>query len=104
MKKTCLICGKVFETAKGAKFCPDCRTQGKRICTQCGKVFVRAHTVSMCRACKNKRKKTSYARKKEQEEKRMQNPQSLDEKVAAARAAGLSYGQYSAMRRGLLRV
>jgi len=29
---------------------------------------------------------------------------SLDEKVVAARKAGMSYGQYSAMRRGLLKV
>jgi hypothetical protein len=29
---------------------------------------------------------------------------SLDEKAAAARKAGMSYGKYSAMRRGLLKV
>lgn len=33
-----------------------------------------------------------------------QKPQSLDEKAVAARKAGLSYGKYSAMMRGLLRV
>lgn len=101
MKKECPICGNIFDNTKGAKFCSDCRTQGKRICTQCGQVFVTAKPVSMCHVCNNNRKKVNRARKKH-EERQQKNLQSLDAKAAAARELGMSYGQYSALRRGLL--
>ena len=103
MKRECPICGCMFENVRGAKFCVDCRAEGKRICTQCGRVFVTPTPVSMCKDCNNKRKRMTEAARKERKRKTPKK-ESLDEKVASARVAGMSYGQYSAMRRGLLRV
>ena len=74
------------------------------ICAQCGIVFVPSRSASMCNFCYDNSKQTCDTEKKVEEDELQQNPQSIDDKVAAARALGVSYGQYSAMRRGLLKV
>ena len=107
MKKVCLICMKPFDGRENVKCCPDCRAEGKLICSQCGRVYTNHHKISMCNTCKNKRSREHEAEKREKRKMEMcadRKQQSLDEKAAAARAAGMSYGRYSAMIRGLLKV
>lgn len=105
MKKECLICGQKFNGRADVKCCPDCRAEGKRICSQCGRVYIDPHKVSMCSTCKNKRTRQREREKRERmKEVCDRNPQHLADMAQAAREMGLSYGQYSAMRRGLLRV
>lgn len=110
MKKACRICGNTFESKYGAKTCAECRTAGKKVCTQCGQVFETKSKYHICPSCR----KAAREKQREQDiqflppektEKRIRrDPQELLNAVQAARALGISYGQYSAMRRGFLRV
>ena len=107
MKHTCLICGEDYETSHNSKFCPDCRAEGKRICTKCGKVFATKSKTTICHVCasvKTTKPKQKRAPRERIEKHVPKNPQSLADKVRAARELGMSYGKYSAVRRGLLRV
>ena len=106
MKKACLICGGAFEVRNGAKFCAECRTAEKKVCTQCGQVFETKSKYHICPSCR----KAAREKQREQdiqilppektEERIRRDPQELLNAVAL----GISYGQYSAMRRGLLKV
>jgi len=127
MKKECLICGEAFDCRNQAKTCPVCRTAGKRICGHCGKVFVTtSKTRYVCKDCdavraeKSRRVKGDcpVEKKPHTEKKPVQrqcvvcekmarephNPQRLAEMAKEAREMGMSYGKYSAMKRGLLKV
>lgn len=107
MKKECLICNETFEALNGAKFCPSCRAAGKKICTRCGTVFSSKGRTRWCNACNiawMNEQKTEYAPRENVEKHAPKDQKSIDEKAAAARKEGMSYGQYSAMQRGLLRV
>ena len=112
MKKVCIACGTTFEATRNAKCCPECRDDGKRICAHCGCEIIGEYKHSYCKECNNilreaNRKKRDTAKKSTKtktEHLRTQGKQTLDEKITAAQAAGISYGKYSAMRRGLLRV
>ena len=109
MKRSCGVCGKEFDGRQDVKCCPECRKEGKHICSQCGRVYITQHRVYMCNACRSKRIREQTKEKKELETKKVleamaRQSQNIDEKVAAARALGVSYGQYSAMRRGLLKM
>lgn len=78
MKKACLICGKEFESKHGAKICPTCR--------------------------KLEAQRLAERARKKRENQIPKDPQRLVNAVQAARELGISYGQYSAMRRGLLKM
>lgn len=107
MKKECLICNGTFEALHGAKFCPECSAAGKKICTRCGTVFSSKGRTRWCNACNTAwmhDEKKEYAPREYVKKHTPNDQKSLDEKVVAARKAGMSYGQYSAMRRGLLKV
>ena len=111
MKKECLICGKEFEALNGAKRCPECRTAHKkatptkRICEICEKEFEAVGMVKCCPTCRKLEAQRLTERAREKGENRIpKDQQRLVNAVQAARTLGVSYGQYSAMRRGLLRV
>ena len=94
MKKECLICNETFEALNGAKFCSTCRAAGRKICTRCGTVFSSwMHD-----------EKKEYAPREYVKKHIPKDQKSLDEKAVAARKAGLSYGKYVAVQRGLLKV
>ena len=99
MKKECLICNETFEAPNGAKFCPTCRAAGRKICTRCGTVFSNA-----CNTARMHEEKKEYAPREYVKKHTPTDQKSLDEKAVAARKAGLSYGKYVAVQRGLLRV
>ena len=107
MKKECLICNETFEALHGAKFCPECHAAVKKNCTRCGTVFSSKGKTRTCNACNMARiheEKKEYA-PREYVKKHIPNDQkNLDEKAVAARKAGLSYGKYVAVQRGLLKV
>lgn len=111
MKKECLICGETFEALNGAKRCPECRTAHqkatptKRICEICEKEFEAVGMVKCCPTCRKLEAQWLTERAREKGENQIpKDQQRLVNAVQAARALGLSYGQYSAMRRGLLKV
>ena len=107
MKKECLICNEMFEALNGAKFCPECRAAGKKICTRCGTVFSSKRRTRTCNACNTARmheEKKEYAPREYVKKHIPKDQKSLDEKAVAARKAGLSYGKYVAVQRGLLKV
>lgn len=107
MKKECLICNETFEALNGAKFCSACRAAGRKICTRCGTVFSSKGKTRTCNACNTARmreEKKEYAPREYVKKHTPTDQKSLDEKAAAARKAGLSYGKYVAAQRGLLKV
>ena len=113
MKKECLICNETFEALNGAKGCPECRTAhqkataGRKICTRCGTVFSSKGRTRWCNACNTALmhdEKKEYAPREYVERHVPKDQKSLDEKAVAARKAGLSYGKYVAVQRGLLKV
>ena len=107
MKKECLICNETFEALNGAKFCSACRAAGKKICTRCGTVFSSKGRTRTCNACNTARmheEKKEYAPREYVKKHIPKDQKSLDEKAVAARKAGLSYGKYVAVQRGLLKV
>lgn len=126
-KRICGHCGKVFVTmSKTRCVCKDCdavraeksrRLKGdcpvdkktptekksmQRQCVVCEKVFDVVGQEKTCPTCREYRQAKKEACEKMARE--PHNPQRLAEMAKAARALGVSYGQYSAMRRGLLKV
>ena len=107
MKKECLICNETFDALNGAKFCPECRAAGRKICTRCGTVFSSKGRTRWCNACNTAwmhDEKKEYAPREYVKKHTPNDQKALDEKAVAARKAGLSYGKYVAVQRGLLRV
>lgn len=120
-KRICGHCGKVFvTTSKTRSVCKECdavraeksrrvahqkATPTKRICEICEKEFEAVGMVKYCPTCRKLETKrlTEHAREKRKNQ-IPKDPQRLVNAVQAARALGVSYGQYSAMRRGLLKV
>ena len=74
-KRQCVICAKVFDVVGEEKKCPSCREYEQVKIDTCEKMPRHPH-----------------------------NPQHLADMAKAARAMGMSYGKYSAMKRGLLKV
>ena len=75
VQRQCVVCEKVFDVVGQEKTCPTCREYRQAKKEVCEKMAREPH-----------------------------NPQRLAEMAKAARVLGVSYGQYSAMRRGLLKV
>ena len=87
MKRSCGVCGNEFDGYRNEKYCPTCKAEGKKLCSMCGEVIQVAKSRYYCPECERVlRKKQNAAAAK------------------AAKAAGMSYGKYTAMMRGLLRV
>lgn len=86
MLKLCGICGEQFETTRSdKKYCsPDCAYEAKKRST-----------------LKTYHEHRDYYRQryKERRETEAQRKRSLDETVAAADAAGMTYGKYILMQR-----
>ena len=126
-KRICGHCGKVFVTMsktrcvckecdavraeKSRRVKGDCRVDKKtptekkpvqRQCVVCEKVFDVVGQEKTCPTCREYRQAKKEACEKMARE--PHNPQHLAEMAKAARALGVSYGQYSAMPRGLLKV
>ena len=111
MKKECLICGETFEALNGAKGCPECRTAHqkatptKRICEICEKEFEAVGTAKICLTCRKlEAQRLAERARKKRKNQIPKDPQRLVNAVQVARELGMSYGQYSAMRRGLLKM
>ena len=105
MKRSCGVCGKEFEGYRNEKYCPTCKAEGKKLCSMCGKVIQVAKNRYYCPECERVRWHQNHEQtaKKAKAEVRTA-PLTIDEKAKAAKAAGMSYGKYTAMMRGLLRV
>ena len=116
MKKACLICGKEFVTKSKTRYlCKECKdlyqkaTPTKRICKICEKAFEAVGTAKYCPTCREleAQRLAEHAQREKREKRRRcipSNPQHLADMAKAARDLGISYGQYSAMRRGLLKM
>lgn len=109
MKRTCGVCGKEFDGYRNQKYCPTCKAEGKKLCSMCGQVVQLAKSRYYCPECERvKRQKWNKLAAKKAKVKAKAEvraaPLTIDEKAKAAKAAGMSYGKYSAMMRGLLRV
>ena len=98
MKRSCGVCGKEFDGYRNEKYCPTCKAEGKKLCSMCGKVIQVAKSLCYCPECRRVR-----GQKRHEAEVRTAPP-TIDEKAKAAKAAGMSYGKYTAMMCGLLRV
>lgn len=84
-RPTCIVCDKPLTC--GFSVCPDCRDAWKKIYYQ----IMRPKTIIQARnRMKRMRDKTILRT-------------GLDEDIAAARKAGLSYGAYMARKKGLVR-
>ena len=105
MKRSCGVCGNEFEGYRNEKYCQTCKAEGKKLCSMCGKVIQVAKNRYYCPECERVRWHQNHeqATKKAKAEARTAPP-TIDEKAKAAKAAGMSYGKYTAMMRGLLRV
>lgn len=126
-KRICGHCGKVFVTmSKTRCVCKECdavraeksrRVKGgcpvdkkpptekeavQRQCVVCARVFDVVGKEKMCSSCREYEQETRDTREKAL--RRPHNPHTLADMAKAARALGMSYGQYSAMKRGLLKV
>lgn len=105
MKRSCGVCGKEFDGYRNEKYCPTCKAEGKKLCSMCGKVIQVAKSRYYCPECERvKRQKWNEAEAKKAKAEARTAPLTLDDKAKAAKAAGMSYGKYSALMRGLLRV
>ncbi|WP_302816183.1 hypothetical protein [Selenomonas flueggei] len=105
MKRSCGVCGKEFEGYRNEKYCPTCKAEGKKLCSMCGKVIQVGKNRYYCPECERVRWHQNHEQtaKKAKAEVRTA-PLTIDEKAKAAKAAGMSYGKYTAMMRGMLRV
>ena len=105
MKRMCGVCGNEFDGYRNQKYCPTCKAEGKKLCSMCGKVIQAAKNRYYCPECERVRWHQNHEQtaKKAKAEARTARP-TIDEKAKAAKAAGMSYGKYTAMMRGLLRV
>lgn len=126
-KRICGHCGKVFVTTSKTRYvCKDCdavraeksrRVKGdcpvekkpptekkpvQRQCVVCAKVFDVVGQEKTCPTCREYRQAKKEVCEKMARE--PHNPQRLAEMAKAAREMGMSYGKYSAMKRGLLKV
>lgn len=105
MKRSCGVCGKEFDGYRNEKYCPTCKAEGKKLCSMCGQVIQVAKNRYYCPECERvKRQKWNEAEAKKAKAEARTAPLTLDDKAKAAKAAGMSYGKYSALMRGLLRV
>ena len=105
MKRTCNVCGKEYEGYRNEKYCPICKAEGKKLCSMCGQVIQVAKSRYYCPECERVRgQKRHEVEAKIRAEATWTAPLTLDEKAKAAKAAGMSYGKYSALMRGLMRV
>ena len=108
MKRSCCVCGNEFDGYRNEKYCPTCKAEGKKLCSMCGKVIQVAKSRYYCPECERvKRQKWNKVEAKKERVKAEATrtaPLTLDDKAKAAKAAGMSYGKYSALMRGLLRV
>lgn len=105
MKQVCGVCGKEFDGHRNEKYCPTCKAEGKKLCSMCGKVIQVAKSRYYCPECRRVRgQKRHEVEAKIRAEATRTAPLTIDEKAKAAKAAGMSYGKYSALMRGLLRV
>lgn len=109
MKRSCGVCGKEFDGYRNEKYCPTCKAEGKKLCSMCGQVIQVAKSRYYCPECERvKRQKWNKAEAKKAKIKAEAETRTaqltLDDKAKAAKAAGMSYGKYSALMRGLLRV
>lgn len=109
MKRMCGVCGKEFDGYRNQKYCPTCKAEGKKLCSMCGKVIQVAKNRYYCHECERVQwqKQHKLAAKKAKvkaEAETRAAPLTIDEKAKAAKAAGMSYGKYTAMMRGMLRV
>ena len=123
-KRICGHCGKVFVTMSKTRYvCKDCDAvraeKSRRVkqsdavckeentrtrqCVVCARMFdVVGQEKKMCPSCREYEQEKRDTREKAL--RRPHNPQTLAEMAKAARALGVSYGQYSAMKRGLLKL
>ena len=108
MKRSCGVCGKEFEGYRNEKYCQACKAEGKKLCSMCGQVIQAAKSRYYCPECERvkgqKRHEVEANKARIKAEATRTAPLTLDDKVKAAKAAGMSYGKYSALMRGLLRV
>lgn len=108
MKRTCNVCGKEFEGYRNEKYCQACKAEGKKLCSMCGQVIQVAKSRYYCPECERvkgqKRHEVEAKKAKIKAEAIRTAPLTIDDKAKAAKAAGMSYGKYSALMRGLLRV
>ena len=103
--KTCKICGKHFATGnRNRKYCDDCLAQGfhaPKKCKCCGQVFTPIgfgggeRAMKYCPDCLA----MMDAGERKEDIQRARVNLSLKAKEQAARAAGMSYGMYSAITR-----
>lgn len=122
-KRICGHCGKVFVTTSKTRYvCKDCDAvraeKSRRVkqsdvvckeentrtrqCVVCARMFDVVGQEKMCPSCREYEQEKRDTREKAL--RRPHNPQTLAEMAKAARALGVSYGQYSAMKRGLLKL
>ena len=108
MKRSCGVCGKEFEGYRNEKYCQACKAEGKKLCSMCGQVIQAAKSRYYCPECervkRQKRHEVEAKKARVKAEATRTAPLTLDEKAREAKAAGMSYGKYTAMMRGLLRV
>ena len=119
-KRICGHCGKVFVTMSKTQYlCKECNAVrakkfyratnefrlAKRTYEICEKEFEAVGKVKSCPTCRKLEAQRLTERACEKGENQIpKDQQRLVNAVQAARALGVSYGQYSAMRRGLLKV
>ena len=122
-KRICGHCGNVFVTTSKTRYvCKDCDAvraeKSRRVrqsdavckeentrtrqCVVCARMFDVVGQEKMCPSCREYEQEKRDTREKAL--RRPHNPQTLAEMAKAARALGVSYGQYSAMKRGLLKL
>lgn len=126
-KRICGHCGKVFVTTSKTRYvCKDCdavraeksrRVKGdcpvdkkpptekkpvQRQCVVCERMFDAVGREKTCPSCREYDQAKRGTREKTP--RHPHNPQHLADMAKAARAMGMSYGKYSAMKRGLLKV
>ena len=126
-KRICGHCGKVFVTTSKTRYvCKDCdavraeksrRVKGdcsvekkpptekkpvQRQCVVCEKAFDVVGQEKTCPTCREYDQAKRGTREKTP--RHPHNPQHLADMAKEARAMGMSYGKYSAMKRGLLKV
>lgn len=89
-RPTCIVCDKTM--ISGFSVCPDCRAVWKKIYYE----IMRPQILIQ----KNRMNKARYNAVKTVSENRLQG---LDDDIAAARKAGLSYGAYMVRKKGLVR-
>lgn len=113
----CQMCGKKhMAVRRTVKYCPECRKERMkerqrlyksnvkktRVCKKCGKVFTVDHlkNTKLCEKCRKNEDKNLINKFKFQrgfEKNHARKP--VDDIAAEAKAAGMSYGKYVAMKK-----